>query len=239
MIIDCHNHIGFDPAHLENISAKDLLKEMDGEGVDVCVIFPFTSNPDIVEQNDVIEKAIIANPERFIGFFSMNPNLPDMIDLMQNYAESGFRGVVTDLRFGVGHGAKRFHELVECALVLNIPVWIHADDKEAPWMRLGALSNLLSKYSRVKFILSSMYKEATYVASRHGNVYLDTAVYELGQYMLGPVQVLGAHRILMGSNTPYGSTQWEKTKIKMNQQLSDFQKSLILGRNFEMFIRSK
>ena len=106
-------------------------------------------------------------------------------------------------------------------------------------MRLGALSYLLSKYSRVKFILSSMYKEATYVASRHGNVYLDTAVYELGQDMLGPVQVLGAHRILMGSNTPYGSTQWEKTKIKMNQQLSDFQKSLILGRNFEMFIRSK
>ncbi len=237
MIIDCHNHVGFDPAHLELISSKDLLEEMDGEGVDICVIFPFTSNPDIIEQNEIVETAIKKHPERLIGFFSMNPNLPDMTDMMQNYVESGFRGVVTDLRFGVGHGSKRFHELVECALTLNIPVWIHSDDKEAPWVKIGPLTNLLRKYSGVRFILSSMYKEATFVASRHGNVYIDTAVYELGQDVLGSVKVLGTHRILMGSNTPYGSMQWEKTKIDMNHQLSKFQKSLILGRNAETLLR--
>ena len=203
----------------------------------ICVIFPFTSNPDIVEQNNLVKKAINENPERFIGFFTMNPNLPDMTDMMQDYVECGFKGVVTDLRFGVDHGAKRFHELVECALILNIPVWIHSDDKNAPWIRIGPLLNLLSKYSRVRFILSSMYKEATYVASRQGNVYLDTAVYELGQDMLSSIQVLGTHRILMGSNTPYGSMQWEKTKIEMNHQLTNFQKNLILGRNFENLLR--
>ena len=236
MIIDCHNHIGFDPAHLENICSKDLLDEMDGERVDICVIFPFVSNPDIVEQNKIVETAIKKNPERFIGFFTMNPNLPDMTNMMENYVECGFKGVVTDLRFGVGHSSKRFHELVECALTLNIPVWIHSDDKESSWIRIGSLMNLLSKYSRVRFILSSMYKEATFVASRHGNVYLDTAVYELGQDMLNSIQVLGTHRILMGSNTPYGSIQWEKTKIEMNQQLTIFQKNLILGRNIKTIL---
>jgi len=67
-------------------------------------------------------------------------------------------------------------------------------------------------------------------------VYLDTAVYELGQDMLNSIQVLGTHRILMGSNTPYGSMQWEKTKIEMNQQLTIFQKNLILGRNFKAIL---
>jgi predicted TIM-barrel fold metal-dependent hydrolase len=236
MIIDCHNHIGFDPAHLENFSNKDLLEEMNSEGIDICVIFPFTSNPDIIEQNEMVKTAIKQHPERFIGFFSMNPNLPDMTDMMQNYVECGFSGVVTDLRFGVGHGAKRFHELVECALTLNTPVWIHSDDKDASWIRLGPLTNLLSKYGGVKFLLSSMYKEATYVASRHGNVYIDTAVFELGQDMLNSIQVLGTHRILMGSNTPYGSMQWEKNKINMIHQLSNFQKRLILGRNSETLL---
>jgi predicted TIM-barrel fold metal-dependent hydrolase len=236
MIIDCHNHIGFDPAHLENITAEHLLNDMDRENVDVCVIFPFMSNPDIIEQNEIIEKAYKKNPKRFIPFFSMNPNLAEMPDLMQSYLERNFKGVVTDLRFGVGHGSKRFHELVECALVLGLPVWIHSDDKEAPWTSLGPLTNMLSKYSRVKFILSSMYKEALYVAQRHGNTYLDTAVYELGQDMLRSVQTLGAHRILLGSNTPYGSMQWEITKINKNHQLSNFQKNLILGRNFQLFL---
>jgi predicted TIM-barrel fold metal-dependent hydrolase len=57
--------------------------------------------------------------------------------------------------------------------------------------------------------------------------------------MLGSIQVLGTHRILLGSNTPYGSMQWEKTKINMNHQLSKFQKSLILGRNAETLLRIK
>lgn len=236
MIIDCHNHIGFDTAHLENISGDQLLKDMNNEEVDICVIFPFMSNPDIIVQNEIIEKAFKKNPERFIPFFSMNPNLPKMTDLMHKYIEHGFKGVVTDLRFGVGHSSKRFHELVECALVLEVPVWIHSDDKGSPWTSLGPLTSLLGKYSRVKFILSSMYKEAVYVAQRHGNVYLDTAVYELGQDMLQTVRVLGTHRILMGSNTPYGSMRWEKSKINISHQLSDFQKSLILGKNFEKFL---
>ena len=63
MIIDCHNHIGFDPAHLEIISSNDLMEEMDSEGVDICVIFPFTSNPDIIEQNEIVKTAIKKNPE--------------------------------------------------------------------------------------------------------------------------------------------------------------------------------
>ena len=73
-------------------------------------------------------------------------------------------------------------------------------------------------------ILSSMYYDATGIATRHGNVYLDTATAMV-------TQPVGTHRILMGSNTPYGMLKREKEKIDVLEELTDFQKSLILGKN--------
>ena len=78
----------------------------------------------------VVKEAIDKYPNKLIGFFTMNPRVPEMTDLMYRYKDQGFRGVVTDPRFGQGHESKRFHELVECALVLEIPVWLHSDDKD-------------------------------------------------------------------------------------------------------------
>jgi len=236
MIVDCHNHIGYDPAYLTNRRADDLIKEMDEEGVDKCVIFPFTTNPDVVGQNDVVRSSFEEHPGRFIGFFTMNPKLPKMTDLMQEYKMQGFRGVVTDSRFNVGHGAKLFHELVECALVLDLPVWLHSDDKEAIFVPIDPLESLLGKYPGVKFILSSMYLDVIYIASRHKNLFIDTAVYELGQDLLKTVQPLGTHRILMGSNTPYGTLRREIDKVTVLYELSTFQKALIMGENMQRIL---
>lgn len=236
MIIDVHNHIGYDPAYLEHRTAEELLAEMTASGVDKSVIFPFTTNPDVKEQNAIISSALEKYPDEFIGFFTMNPKLPEMSALMYDYQEQGFQGVVTDPRFNVGHGAKLFHELVECALVLDLPVWLHSDDKEAIYVPMAPLESLLSKYSSVQFILCSMYLDAIHIASKHKNVCIDTAVFELGQDLIRAIRPLGTHRILMGSNTPYGLLAREIDKINISDELSGFQKSLILGLNTERLI---
>ena len=124
MKIDVHNHVGIDPAYEEDRKTAELIEEMESAGVDKCVIFPFTTNPDIKEQNKIIKLAIDEYPQRLVGFFTMNPRLPDMVELMYAYKEQGFTGVVTDPRFGTGHEQKRFHELIECAQLLELPVWL-------------------------------------------------------------------------------------------------------------------
>ncbi len=230
MIHDCHNHIGFDPIYQRDRRIDELLSEMDENGVDSATVFPFLSNPDVINQNKIVLEAIKLHPERFIGFFSMNPKLPTKIELMHEYREQGFKGVVIDLRFGPGFGDRRTHEVIECAYLLGFKVWIHSDQKDAP-MGIGALEMLLHKFSGVQFILSGMYREAYYVAKKFNNVYLDTAVFELSQDLTKLLHPIGAHRILMGSNTPSGMIHHEINKIKISPELTWYQKELISGKN--------
>lgn len=227
MKVDVHNHIGYDPSYEVTRTAAELLKEMDETGVDKCIVFPFTTNPDTHEQNKLVAKAVEAHPDRFIGFFTMNPRHKDMTDQMTMYKEQGFKGVVTDPRFGVDHAAKRFHELVECALVLDLPVWLHSDDKDTMRVYIQPLESLLNKYGMVKFILSSMYYDANGIAARHGNVYLDTATAMSGSMTAMSTQPIGTHRILMGSNTPSGLLRREIEKLEAAPELTDFQRSMI------------
>jgi len=231
MKIDVHNHIGIDPAYEQDRSASELIEEMRRAEVDKCVVLPFTTNPDIKRQNKIVDKAVNEYPDELIGFFTMNPSLPEMTDLMYEYKDRGFKGVVTDPRFGVGHDQKRFHELVECALVLEIPVWLHSDDKDTMRVYIKPLEDMLSKYPEVKFILSSMYYDSVGIATRHKNTYIDTATAMSGSMTATATKSLGTHRILMGSNTPYGMLKREVDKIKILKELTEFQKRLIFTEN--------
>jgi len=239
MKLDIHNHIGYDPEFEEVRTYSDLKQDMAEANVDKCVVFPFTTNPDIIEQNSVIKVALDENPDEFIGFFSMNPKLPEMTDLMYEYKAQGFKGVVTDPRFGVRHGEKRFHELVECALVLEIPVWLHSDNQSiaaGAGEDIPSLESFIGKYSMVNFILSSIYYDAIGITTRHKNVYIDTAVLDTWQI---PVitRPIGTNRILMGSNTPYGFLRREVTRVNKLIEITDFQKSLIFWENAKRILK--
>ena len=231
MKIDVHNHIGYDSANDENRTYEELLEEMESAGVDKCVIFPFTSNPDIIEQNEFIKKACENKPQQLIAFASINPKLPNMTELIYEYHKLGFKGIVTDPRYGVDHGEKLFHETMECAYLLDMPVWLHSDDKETIMVPISHMESMMNKYPQIKFILSSVYYDSVGIASRHRNVYIDTAVFELGQDLVKVLQPIGAHRILMGSQTPYGMLKREIDKINISLEFSDYQKSLIFWRN--------
>ena len=235
MIFDCHNHIGYDPVYQQSRSVDELSVEMSDNDVSNALIFPFTNNPDIINQNKIILEALRKYPDMFTGFFTMNPKIPEMTDLMIDYKEQGFSGVVFDQRFGPSFGARSVHELVECAYVLGLVVWIHSDQKDAP-INIGALENLIQKYSGVKYILSSMFRDAFYVATKLKNVYIDTSVFELSQDMTKLIHPIGAHRLLVGSNTPYGALRGEINKIQISPELTRFQKELILGKNLSSLL---
>jgi len=237
MKIDVHNHIGYDPAYDVERKSGELIKEMDKAGVDKCIVFPFTSNPDLKSENKKVKSAIEAYPERIIGFFTMNPKLDNFIDLMYNYKEQGFAGVVTDPRFGLDHSAKLFHEMMECAFVLDLPVWLHSDDKDTMRVYISSLEGMLSKYGNISFILSSMYYDSTGIATRHRNTYLDTATAMSGSMTASVTQPVGTHRVLMGSNTPDGLLVREIQKIEETPELSAFQKKLILGENARRLLK--
>ena len=236
MKIDVHNHVGYDPAYEITRTAEELVAEMEKNKISKCIVFPFTSNPDTKEGNKIVKEAIDAYPDKLIGFFLMNPRYKDMTDQMYEYKEQGFKGVITDPRFSVDHGMRRFHELVECALVLNLPIWLHSDDKDTMRVYISSLESMLNKYGQVKFILSSMYYDATGIAARHTNVYLDTAGDMSGSMTASKTQPIGTHRILMGSNSPYGMLRREVEKLKEAPELTKFQRSLLFHENVKRLL---
>ena len=236
MIVDVHNHLGYDPANDESRTDEDLLDEMRASGVDRCVIFPFTTNPDVLEQNEVIHKFYENNPREMIAFASINPKLKETTDLMYKYKKKGFKGFVTDPRFGVDHGDKLFHDVMECAYMLDLPVWLHSDDKETIMVPIGPMESMMSKFPQISFILNSVYYDAVGIASRHRNVFIDTAVFELSQDLAKGLKPIGAHRILMGSHTPYGMLRREVDKVSICGELSDYQRSLIFWRNVDRLL---
>ena len=86
MKIDVHNHIGVDPAYMEDRTAKELIEEMEKAKVDKCIVFPFTTNPDTKEQNKVVNEAFKKYPDRLIGFFTMMPIiLVSLVKLVWDY----------------------------------------------------------------------------------------------------------------------------------------------------------
>lgn len=237
MKIDVHNHIGFDPEYEIKRGAIELIKEMEETKINKCIVFPFTSNPDLKAENKHIKQAIDKYPDQLIGFCLANPRLPEMIDLIYEYYAEGFKGIVTDPRFGVDHGAKQFHELVECALTLDLPMWLHSDDKDTMRVYISPLEAMLGKYPQVKFILSSMYYDAAGIATKHKNVFLDTASAMSGSMTAALTQPVGTHRILMGSNTPYGLLIRELDKLDHAEELTDFQRKLIYSENVKRLLK--
>jgi predicted TIM-barrel fold metal-dependent hydrolase len=231
MKIDIHNHIGYDPANDETRTVNELLEEMRSAQVDKTVMFPFTTNPDVTEENELVRRGFTNAPDHLIGFASINPKLLESTELMYNYKKQGFKGIITDPRYGVDHGEKLFHDVMECAYMLDFPVWLHSDDKETIMVPTGPMENMMNKFPQIRFILSSVYEDAIGIASRHRNVYLDTAVFELSQDLVKALQPVGAHRILMGAQTPYGMLKRQTDMIEICGELTEYQKSLIYWRN--------
>ena len=95
----------------------------------------------------------------------------------------------------------------------------------------------MSKYPGVQFILSSMYYDHVGIATRHKNVYLDTATHMSGGMTAMAVQPVGTHRIVMGSNSPYGLLRREVEKIEVMEEFTCFQKSLIYSLNAERLLK--
>jgi predicted TIM-barrel fold metal-dependent hydrolase len=231
MKVDVHNHIGYDPANDEIRSPEELLEEMRSADVDKAMVFPFTTNPEVLEENDVVERAYRKYQEAVIPFASINPKLSESPELMYHYKKQGFKGIVTDPRFGVDHGEKMFHDIMECAYMLDLPVWLHSDDKETIMVSITPMENMMNKFPQIRFILSSVYYDAIGIATRHRNVYIDTSVFELEQDLVKALQPIGAHRILMGAQTPYGMLKRQTDMVAISGELTDYQKSLIYWRN--------
>lgn len=244
MIIDFHTHIApprirdnrhafFDnePAFEaiyrkegSRLTGKDeILENMDREGISKSVVFgfPWRSADHIRMHNDYVIESVLKNPDRLIGFCTLDPLSPDAPREVERCLEAGLAGVGELAFYGAdftGDIIDGLKETMALCAERDVPVLIHTNEPvghiypgKQP-MSLGGLYGLLKRYPSNRIVLAHwgggiffyalMKKEVREVLS---NVWFDTAaspfLYRPDIYRISG-EIAGFDRILFGSDYP-------------------------------------
>jgi predicted TIM-barrel fold metal-dependent hydrolase len=182
-----HSEFGF---HFPPQPLECFILEMDEAGINQAVLLPIdvtTAHGCKIVSNEQVADLVEKEP-RFIGFASVDPNLPDApAQLERAIRQLGLRGLKLDpsfQRFNSNDQQLAYPVYQTCA-ELNIPVLLHAG---LSWVPSGLakfsqplnLEEAIQAFPTVNFILAHFawpwVDEAVMLAVKYPNVYLDTAI---------------------------------------------------------------
>jgi hypothetical protein len=211
--IDAHAHVGDWPgwASLSG-TQEELLGLMDRHGVQKAVIF----YPD----NSLVKKTVKAHSDRLIGCVWPDPHDPGSRRLVRTaLSKWGFRGVKLHPLFGAYlPNDEIVHPIMEEARRARVPVLVHSG--HAPFSLPWSIGELAEAFPDVTVVMLHMgggngiyIQAAIDTAKRLENVMLETSHMTLYSKVREAVEVLGADRVMFGSDYPFGETEIEIRKI--------------------------
>ena len=220
-----HEVFGF---HFPAQPLECFLLEMDEAGVETAVLLPLdctTAHACRIVSNEQVAELVNKTP-RFIGFSSVDPNLPDAPAALERAVHHlGLRGLKLDPSLQGFDPASRecAYPLYQACAELDIPVLLHCGMSWAPsglaeLAQPLRLEKVIQAFPTLKFILAHFawpwVQEATMLAVKYPNVFLDTAILYSGtprdalthvlsgQIGLDVVERSLYNKIVFGSNYP-------------------------------------
>jgi predicted TIM-barrel fold metal-dependent hydrolase len=230
MIIDGHAHV----THADYGCVSLLSRMMDEHGIAKAVLFPggmidvrkmtkYVSGSESGIQdyipNDLVESIFSAEPQKFYGFYCINPNKNN--DISQELGDAVRRGFVGLKLAPIVHKfaltSDAVFELAEACGELNIPLYSHV--VFSPGASTEKFAALARAFPRTKFVLGHMGFgpadiDAIEVAHDCENVVLESSG---GSYMIIKMALerLGPTKLIYGSEFPMQHPQVELEKIRM------------------------
>jgi len=195
---------------------------------------------DIPEGNRRVYTLAQAYPERIIQFYWVLLQKPDAVqEMKERFIEWKFRGIKLHQcwdNFSIG--SERFAQVAEFAAEKNLPIFIHVGN----YKEVAALIDCGQRHPATKFIVGHLFGLELYLRSK---CKLENLFFEISNtYLVSTLSVnraidhFGAHKIIMGSDTPYGrnSLQLNIERVKL-LPISQESKEMILGRNIQMLLQ--
>lgn len=222
MIIDSHAHIDYVPSLGWDFSPERLIQIMDKAGIDKAVVSSISNlpgiNPGIL---DYMKSAVDKYPDRLIPYVRLNPWYGSKaIDWMEKAInEYGFKGVKFHPVHYTLHPFANFTvDILKKAADLEVPVLFHCSDEAMSLpLQIGLAAE---KALDTVIILAHMggffhNRDAINVAKRFPNVYLDTCEMPYPNIIKQAVEMLGAEKVLFGTDSPGDIALLEIEKVKM------------------------
>ncbi|WP_114298088.1 amidohydrolase family protein [Anaerobacterium chartisolvens] len=235
-------------------SIEDVRSNMNKEGIDYTVMANFAP-PKILHKNNLWSLEASKNNKGLVPLVSFHPEMEGALtELLEDYIERGARGIkFHPMAQGFEPGHKGIESIYDFCNETGFPIVFHcgrvSNARLNEYSDLDMILPLIEKYKEIPFVLTHMAdgdRQAVVSLSRsYDNVFFDTSIVITGypsimdvnepswlddQTVIETVNEIGAHRMLFGSDYPWGSPGHDiKRFLKMN--LSRQQKELILGLN--------
>lgn len=248
LVIDAHCHIG-DYGGRYGISMfgpEEMLARMGRNGVDKAVIAsaisPLWGRDDFRRGNDLVIEAVKKYPDRFLGMSTLSPRDPEF-SLLE--ARRGLDAGLKAFKFHpIFHGfyavdGELMDPFMRLAAEAGVPVVTHSDFNTrccTPYQ----VARLAARFPEVKVVMLHLGQDAEAAAHApdaaepYPNLYLETSNTPDYPYsvFINPVRVVGASRVMFGSDTPVVSIEANLAKLRAAEEyygLSQEDKRQILG----------
>jgi len=235
-IVDAHTHLGDFPLFNVKLDAESMIKIMDEYGIEKAVVFSLP--------NELTLKAVKKYPRRLIGFIWINPHQGEkaLKQIDQAVLEWGFKGIkMHPLLDAYLPDQEIVYPVMERARRYRIPVFFHCG--HPPWSLPWHFSSLADRFPDVTIILGHMghghivyINGAIDVAKEHDNIFLETSGMPMHSKIKEAAEVLGADRVLYGSDMPFGHPAYEILKVKVSG-ISEEELRLVLRENILRILR--
>ncbi|RLE53176.1 MAG: amidohydrolase [Candidatus Methanomethylicota archaeon] len=228
-IVDSHVHLGFYAGFNVKLSAKELVKLMNKHGIISSLV---SSLP-----NRLTFKAVKNHPGRIYGLIWVNPHLgKKALSLIDDAVKAGFKGIkMHPLLDTFLPDQDVVYPVVEHAIKHKLPILFHCG--HPPWSLPWHFGNLADRYPDATIILGHMghghivyINGAIEVAKKHENILLETSAMPMPSKIKEAAEVVGADRILYGSDAPFGHPAVEILKVKVSG-LNERELNMVLSEN--------
>lgn len=269
LVIDAHTHINpekivynradfftnepefqmiYDSPKARLSTGEDMIRRMDGEETDICVVFsfPWRTKETFQMANDYVLETVHRFKGRFIGLACFDPMHPDAAKEAERCLDSGLSGVGELAMYEKGidrEAIRRLAPVMELLRDRDLPVLMHTNEPvghmypgKAP-MTLVEIYNFVKAFPENKIVLAHwgggifMYtllkrevKEAL------SNVYYDTAaspfLYRPDIYSTG-LGLAGREKVLFGTDYPL---------LKKDRYVKDMQEAGLSSSDMQMIM---
>lgn len=230
MIIDVHAHIGFDKDGMVQ-TVEDLVRKMNESKVDYSVVFPLDEKTE-----DLIGSSLallnLENP-RFIPFLRFDPNTTSPERVCELLPK--FNGVKLHTRSqNIDVMDKKYWPIFDEIAKSGKPLLFHTRSGQNPITEPDHVSLIADEFQDMKIIIGHFGEGSKVTAERvknHENLYLETSIMSLTSVRVNRIyDIVGAEKILFGSDVPYSDQDVEILKIRKSK-MSDEDKELVFYKN--------
>ena len=256
--IDVHTHVFPDNVAVKVVSQleeyykltcqgsgdfADLIKNIEEGNLAKTVIFSTATKPaQVVTINDYIA-SLCKTDERFIGFGTLHPDFPDIVNEIARFKSLGLKGLKLHPDFQQFYIDDPKMDIIYETISSTMPILIHVGDENLEYSAPERLAKVMDKYPDVVFIGAHFggycrWETAKKCLFGRRNLYIDTSScfgkisYSQGREM---VRLHGADRVLFASDYPAQRTK-QSIQDVLNMELTLEENELIFYKNAERLL---